>query len=254
MVNNIFNKNGFYFNYDVSNDNYECIKVFDSGNVKRINYSNKLEEIVDKIFYVENIPCDIGFINTDFMGHMFIKFNSSHGPVFYHFCSEDDNGLTFTINYPYGITKNITFMFYEIENKDHGFGKEIEIICKSCSNKIRLSPFDIFDVFICKQCRSIFTYEWIDNELEVVQIIKRHYIPPEIKNLLKFFDYYKDGIDKNITSYIKSKYRELSLKYHPDKVSSLGEELIELANKKTQEININYERLINWLDNNELKN
>lgn len=42
-------------------------------------------------------------------------------------------------------------------------------------------------------------------------------------------------------STIRKKYIELVSKYHPDKVSELGPELIELAEKKTKEINAAYE-------------
>ena len=40
---------------------------------------------------------------------------------------------------------------------------------------------------------------------------------------------------------IKSKYKNLIMQYHPDRVSHLGRELIELAMKKTQELNAAYE-------------
>jgi DnaJ-domain-containing protein 1 len=41
-------------------------------------------------------------------------------------------------------------------------------------------------------------------------------------------------------------YSELS-KYHPDKVAHLGDDLKNLADKKTKEIILNYNTLINWL-------
>jgi len=46
-------------------------------------------------------------------------------------------------------------------------------------------------------------------------------------------------------SQIKQKYLSLIAQYHPDKVNSLGKELIELAEKKTKEINLAFE----WLKN-----
>ncbi len=42
---------------------------------------------------------------------------------------------------------------------------------------------------------------------------------------------------------IKSTYKKLVAKYHPDKVASLGEELKELAEKKTKDINDAYSYL-----------
>lgn len=42
---------------------------------------------------------------------------------------------------------------------------------------------------------------------------------------------------------IKKRYLELSSKYHPDKVSHLGEELIDLAERKFVEINKSYQTI-----------
>ena len=47
------------------------------------------------------------------------------------------------------------------------------------------------------------------------------------------FDLYKNPSKVEI----KSAYRKLMAKNHPDKVSSLGKEIQELANKKTQVLN-----------------
>jgi DnaJ like chaperone protein len=40
---------------------------------------------------------------------------------------------------------------------------------------------------------------------------------------------------------IKKSYRQLSMKYHPDKVSHLGEEFQEVAEEKMKEINAAYD-------------
>ena len=40
---------------------------------------------------------------------------------------------------------------------------------------------------------------------------------------------------------LKSAYRKIIIEYHPDKVASLGKELKELAEQKTQEINKAYQ-------------
>lgn len=40
---------------------------------------------------------------------------------------------------------------------------------------------------------------------------------------------------------IKKSYRQLATQYHPDKVSHLGEELVDFAHKKFQEINESYQ-------------
>ncbi|HEX2865577.1 MAG TPA: DnaJ domain-containing protein [Ignavibacteriales bacterium] len=52
------------------------------------------------------------------------------------------------------------------------------------------------------------------------------------------------GLRGKVTkSEIRKKYIDEMAKYHPDKVASLGEELIDLAERKTKEINMAYE----WL-------
>ncbi len=52
------------------------------------------------------------------------------------------------------------------------------------------------------------------------------------------------GLDKSATKEeIRRSYLRLSAKYHPDKVSHLGKELIELANAKFVEISKAYESI-----------
>lgn len=52
------------------------------------------------------------------------------------------------------------------------------------------------------------------------------------------------GIDRNASvEQIKEAYKKRVKEYHPDKVETLGEELKELAQQKTQEINLAYEFL-----------
>ena len=52
------------------------------------------------------------------------------------------------------------------------------------------------------------------------------------------------GIERNASiEQIKEAYKKRVKEYHPDKVETLGEELKELARRKTQEINLAYEFL-----------
>lgn len=52
------------------------------------------------------------------------------------------------------------------------------------------------------------------------------------------------GVDSSATNEeIKKAYRQLAAQYHPDKVSHLGGELVEFANRKFQEINDSYQSL-----------
>ena len=43
---------------------------------------------------------------------------------------------------------------------------------------------------------------------------------------------------------IRTRYKDLLLQYHPDRVQHLGEELRETAERKTQEINVAYQRIL----------
>ena len=44
---------------------------------------------------------------------------------------------------------------------------------------------------------------------------------------------------------IKAAYRDLMMKYHPDRMGGLGSEIIDFATKKTQEINAAYDFILN---------
>jgi dnaJ domain protein len=52
------------------------------------------------------------------------------------------------------------------------------------------------------------------------------------------------GISPNATNdEVKAAYRKMALKHHPDRVSSLGDDIREAAEKKFQEINNAKERI-----------
>ena len=62
---------------------------------------------------------------------------------------------------------------------------------------------------------------------------------------MEYKDYYKIlGVKKNASSTeIKKAYRKLAMKYHPDKVNDLGEEVKKSATEKFRSINEAYESL-----------
>ena len=68
------------------------------------------------------------------------------------------------------------------------------------------------------------------------------HLPPEILDLLKFFDLSSDCESEDI----KKAYRKKISQYHPDKVSHLAPEYKIIAEEKSKEINKNYKILMQW--------
>jgi endogenous inhibitor of DNA gyrase (YacG/DUF329 family) len=115
--------------------------------------------------------------------------------------------------------------------------------CVVCNNKFNINTNDNFNSFVCKKCRSIFSYEWINNKL-IINVVKREeIIPDNIKELAKYFD-----LDLPIKiDQLKRNYHKLLSQYHPDKVSHLAIEFKVLSEEKTKEIIEKFELLQDWL-------
>jgi DnaJ-class molecular chaperone len=132
-------------------------------------------------------------------------------------------------------------------SSDSSIEKPINFKCTVCKGQSKIMVKENkYDSFVCELCKSVYTYRWFDSKLEIILVKKDKTIPPDIKSALDFFQYTKkieDTIDMEI---IKSKYRELLSLYHPDKVSSLGDELKEVAERKTKEIINKYNLLNEW--------
>jgi putative restriction endonuclease len=73
------------------------------------------------------------------------------------------------------------------------------------------------------------------------------------KNIDEIFGYFncKYPFEENELEYA---YREMIKKYHPDKVSDLGEEFIEMAERKTKEINYFYKEAMMYINIKKSKN
>ncbi|MGM0681604.1 MAG: DnaJ domain-containing protein, partial [Thermodesulfobacteriota bacterium] len=75
------------------------------------------------------------------------------------------------------------------------------------------------------------------------QTIRARYIHRQKKSVDREQEYYEIlGLKPGVSfEEIKKAYRKLSLKYHPDKVSGLGEEFKNIAEEKMKEINGAYQ-------------
>jgi len=75
--------------------------------------------------------------------------------------------------------------------------------------------------------------------------ISRHAPRPPVDEYTPLESAYKIlGVEPDCTfAEAKAAYQSLVQKYHPDRVSSLGEELQEIAERRTKEINEAYQQL-----------
>lgn len=229
MKNNL-KENGFYFYFNECYHNYECIKIF-KEEVRFIIYEQEPEEIVDKLFFIKD-RYGIGTIKTN-EEELWIEFNYSNDLWVWTCSNSDGNSLNFSRYYqPYqgqdNTTDVVNFTFHE--------SKEEIVIC-SCKNEIKVSPFERFDVFACKICRSVYIYEVINGEFKHYMIIKGDIIPPKIRDLLKYFGIIEPvfTIDKKICASVKRGYYKLAKKYHSDLNPNLKEE------EEMKELNQNFE-------------
>jgi endogenous inhibitor of DNA gyrase (YacG/DUF329 family) len=137
---------------------------------------------------------------------------------------------------------------FEETNEKYEYNKKtIFFKCIVCNNNFSINTDDDFNAFVCKKCRSIFTYEWKNNKLIINIIKKEEIIPNEIIEIIKFFDLKFPILQENL----KRAYHKILSQYHPDKVSHLGRGFKELSERKTKEIINKYELLQNWLKDNE---
>ena len=92
----------------------------------------------------------------------------------------------------------------------------------------------------------------LDSELQAISMISGYLgiSESEYKQILAIFvkkdnqSYSILGVSKNATKEeIKKAYRELAIKYHPDKVATLGEEFQKMAEEKFKSINNAYQSI-----------
>jgi DnaJ-domain-containing protein 1 len=118
--------------------------------------------------------------------------------------------------------------------------------CPVCKNNFKINTNDDFNAFACKNCRSIFSYEWKNNKLIISAVKKQKYIPDEIRKAANIFELEFPISEEDL----KKSYHKILAQYHPDKVAHLAKEFIDLSEQKTKEIIKNYELLKSWVENN----
>jgi len=128
--------------------------------------------------------------------------------------------------------------------------REIRFNCSECGNAITIKTIDTYNMFVCDECKAVFSYSWENNGF-LIKLIRngnrsngsnnsnQSNDSSDMQSLIKFFDL-EPPVDK---SKLKKKYYAMLSQYHPDKVSHLGEEFKKIAEEKTKEINKNYSEL-----------
>jgi hypothetical protein len=240
---------GFYY-YTYNNAMpKECMKFYSSGVVKRLLWNSCISDEVEKSFFYED--CITASI-TSSVDYSFQLEQEDNDFMFYEYKTLVYDKLSYRIIYANGFAEEREYKYYKTNvsfqnaKKNETRKKEVEFSCIVCNNKFIIFPKEKYDAFVCRECRSIYTYEWVSNKLQINIIKKNKKIPHEIKELLDFFQLTDNEIDLDA---IKTKYRELLSQYHPDKVSNLGIEIKELAERKTKEIIRNYNKLSAWAKN-----
>jgi endogenous inhibitor of DNA gyrase (YacG/DUF329 family) len=131
--------------------------------------------------------------------------------------------------------------------KNH-INKKTIFECPECKNNFTIYTNDDFNAFACIKCHSIFSYEWDNNKLIITAVKKEKYISDEIKKAARMFELDFPIMQENL----KKSYHKILAQYHPDKVTNMAKEFVDLAERKTKEIIKNYELLQSWMENNKL--
>ena len=121
----------------------------------------------------------------------------------------------------------------------------IEVVCSECNNIIIFETEDTFYAFNCRCCTTIYAYSKKGDKIHIEIVRSGINIPKDIQEAFKILDLSLSCYSEEIIKRARRKQIEL---YHPDKVDFLGKEFIELANRKTKEINAAYETIIGWLE------
>lgn len=112
--------------------------------------------------------------------------------------------------------------------------------CPACLSTLRLSYPLLNRRWNCPECKLKFS---IEPDLKGALAVQLHLAAYESERLREWHQVLNLTPDSSVSE-IRKSYRRLIQKYHPDKVADLGTELVQLAEQKTKEINLAYERAL----------
>ena len=126
------------------------------------------------------------------------------------------------------------------DNKSSDQKSEVAFLCQSCRIKKKLNNEAKSGNYRCPSCKTKFAVSYLKGRLEI--IFSANSYSSTYGGSEKELTFYEalgilDSRRSDSLDIIKQNYKKLMQQYHPDKVSSLGPKLRELASKEAQKIN-----------------
>lgn len=125
-------------------------------------------------------------------------------------------------------------------NKSSDQKTEVAFLCQSCRTKIKLSNEAKSGNYRCPSCKTKFTVSYLKGRLEIIFSASSYSNTSGGSEKELTFDEALGILDSHKSDsleIIKQNYKKMMQQYHPDKVTSLGPKLRELAAKEAQKIN-----------------
>ncbi|MBU1566865.1 MAG: J domain-containing protein [Proteobacteria bacterium] len=199
----------------------EYISILDKKFRNEDEIKNELSATIERISEKKKLA-----YNNKWITNQAIKNRVSYDDI----CIEIDNELNLLKKYVIAFRKYLE--------------KEQIIVCTNCRQKIRVKEFNIEVKVTCPKCDSILRLlKGALGSIKVTLIEEKekrssnsesHDTDFSIENSFKILGI----LPTSSFEEIRKAYRVHIAKYHPDKVSHLGEEFRNLAEHKTKEINI----------------
>lgn len=256
---------GIYY-YIFTNNNISSI--FSSGIYLRFYQDGKVSNLFSPARKINEYLYNL--LNRDNVGSFFGigEYKANNEDISFQIETEELGGFTYYGKTQYDgtltmsiisklrgkTTNGLKFMFENIStskkkksaDSKQNKTKKINFQCTICNDKFDINISDGYDVFLCKKCNSIFTYDGTKEKISI-RIIKKG-IEKIYSDINEIFDYFNCKLPLPGENELKKAYLEMIKKYHPDKVSNLGKEFVEIAEKKTKEINDVYSKALEYLN------